>query len=71
MLQSMRMKVPAMNTARETREVSDALTRVQGVADVGVKPDDRLVEVKYDPTKTDTHSIHDAVRKAGYALRPR
>lgn len=69
MLQSARMHISEMNSARATRGVSDALVGVQGVADIGVSPDRGIVEVKFDPTRTDEASIHEAIRRAGYNPR--
>jgi|GEM_PF-5491697 len=68
MLKQTRFRVPGMNSARTTREVSDALVNVQGVADIGVNADEHVVEVKYDPGKTDSGAIASAIRRIGIAV---
>ena len=65
MLKTTRLHVPGMNSARTTRQVSDALVNVQGVADIGVDADRHIVEVKYDDGKTDKGAIEQAIRQAG------
>lgn len=67
MLSSTRMRIPEMKSVDTTRAVSDALVAVQGVADIGVDADQGLVEVRYDPGKTNEDQICDAVRQAGFA----
>lgn len=68
MLKKTRFRVPGMNSARTTRAVSDALVVVQGVADIGVNTDEHVVEVKYDPEKTDPGAIASAIRQTGIEL---
>lgn len=66
MLEQTRLRIPAMDSAEATRKVSDALVNVQGVADIGVNPDERRVEVRFDPEKTDPEALRSAVRNAGF-----
>ncbi len=66
MLSSTRMRIPTMRTAEATRQVSDVLVNVQGVADIGVNPDEGLVEVKYDSGKTQPEAMREALRRAGF-----
>ena len=68
-LQSTTMRVPSMDSAHKTRTVSDALVRVQGVADIGVSPDQGIVEVRYDAGKTDEQAIRQAVQNAGFEVQ--
>lgn len=58
-----------MNSAETTRQVSDSLVRVQGVADIGVNPEQGLVEVKFDPGKTDAEAVRNAIRQAGFQVQ--
>jgi copper chaperone CopZ len=69
MLISMRMQVPQMNSAATTRQVSDALVQVQGVADIGVNPDQGLVEIRFDPHKTSESAIRDVVQQVGLQVQ--
>lgn len=65
MLRKHRFRVPGMNSARTTRQVSDALVNVQGVADIGVNADEHVVEVKYDPGKTNPGALSSAISSTG------
>lgn len=69
MLNTTRLHVPGMNSAETTRQVSDSLVRVQGVADIGVNPEQGLVEVKFDPGKTDAEAVRNAIRQAGFQVQ--
>jgi copper chaperone CopZ len=71
MLQSTRMQIPAMNSAESTRQVSDALVRIQGVADIGVDADQGVIEVRFDPEKTGMDAIRSAVAGAGFQVAER
>ena len=65
MLRKNRFRIPGMNSARTTRQVSDALVNVQGVADIGVNADEHVVEVMYDPGKTDAAALQLAIEQTG------
>lgn len=69
MLNSAQMHIAGMNSAESTRKVSDALVRVQGVADIGVNPDQGLVEVRFDAGKTNEAALQAAVREAGFQVQ--
>lgn len=68
MLNTTRMHVKGMNSARDIRRLSDTLVDIQGVADIGVNDEQELVEVKFDPTKTDASALESALRQAGFEV---
>lgn len=69
MLESLRLRVGGMDSVRDIRKLSDTLVRIQGVADIGVNDEQQMVEVKFDPGKTDPSALEFAVRQAGFDLQ--
>ncbi len=69
MLQSTRLHVRGMNTAADIRRLSDTLVAINGVADIGVNDEQELVEVKFDPQRTEAQALQSALRQAGFEVQ--
>lgn len=65
-LNQTKMRIPQMNSVGSTQKVSETLVQIEGVADIGVNPDEGLLEVMYDPQKTDEAAIRAALSKSGF-----
>ncbi len=50
------------------RKISENISFEKGVEDLQVSLDDKLVTIKYNPSKTDEAKLADAIRKLGYEV---
>ena len=65
-MENAEIKVDGMTCSGCVRSVTNALSKVPGVADVSVSLDDRLARVKFDPARVNPAAIRQAVIDAGY-----
>ncbi|MFM9884584.1 MAG: heavy-metal-associated domain-containing protein [Burkholderiales bacterium] len=60
------LKVEGMTCSGCVRSVTNALSKMPGVADVSVSLADRSARVKFDPARVSRAAIRQAVLDAGY-----
>jgi len=60
------ISVPGVQCSMCVKNISKALSALEGVAETDVDLDEKTTTVKYDPKKTDLKELEKAIANAGY-----